>query len=153
MSRDAATALVLGTIGLVVIIALAFGLSGGSTTTEISGFRSPDPDAGPAISELFADEGSALLGIRLRSAKYRVRVTFTAPIACLDRLVSGASWPPADEACRTDATIEGVVAGRGQSASGAAIVTVEREISRACYEALRPLGPAPWPVSVEACDG
>ncbi len=148
-----ATALVLGTIGLVVFIALTFGLSGSSSTGEVSGLYSPDPDAGPAISGLFVDDGSALFGIPLRSTKYRVQVVFTAPIDCLDRLVSGATWPLADEACRTDAAIEGVVAGSGHSAAGAAIVNVEREISRACYEALSPLGPAPWPVSVEACDG
>ena len=153
MSRNEATALVLGTIGVVAVIALALGLSGGSTTSEVSGFRSPDPDAGPAISGLFVDEGFSLLGIRLRAATYRVQVVFTAPIACLDRLASGATWPLADEACRTDVAIEGIVAGSGQAASGAAIVNVEREISRDCYEALRPLGAAPWPVSIEACGG
>ncbi len=151
MSGNAATALVVGTIGVVVVIALALGLSGGSTTSEVSSFRSPDPDAGPAISGLFVDEGSSLLGIPLRSATYRVQVVFTAPAACLDRLVSGTTWPLADEVCRTDVPIAGIVAGSGHSASGAAIVNIEREISRECYEALRPLGAAPWPVSIEAC--
>ena len=153
MSRNAVTLLALGAIGLVAVIALALGLAGGSTTIEVSDIRPARPEAGAAVSRLLVDEGFTLLGIRLRSAKYRVRVTFTAPIACLDRLVSGASWPLADEACRTDAAIEGVVAGSGHAASGAAIVTVEREISRECYEALRPLGAAPWLVSVEACGG
>ncbi len=53
-----ATALVLGTIGLVVFIALTIGLSGSSSTGEVSGLYSPDPDAGPAISGLFVDDGS-----------------------------------------------------------------------------------------------
>jgi len=127
MSRNAATALVLGTIGLVAVVALAIGLAGGSKTTEVSDFRSPDPDAGPAISGLFVDEGVKLLGIPLQSTTYRVQVVFTAPIACLDLLVGGTTWPLAEEACRTDTAIEGVVAGSGHSAAGAAIVNVERE--------------------------
>ncbi len=111
MSRSAATMLVFGAIGLVAVIVLALRLAGGSTTTEVSEIRPPDPDAGAAISGLLADEGFKLLGIRLRPAKYHVRVQFTAPPDCLNRLVGGASWPLDDDACPSDVAIDGVVAG------------------------------------------
>ena len=153
MSRNAATALVLGTIGVVAVIALALGLAGGSTISEGSLFPPADPAAGAAVSGLFAEEGWTLLGIRLRSATYRVQVQFTAPPDCLERLVEGASWPLDDAACLSEVAIDGVVAGRGRTATGATIVNIERKITRECYEALQPLGAAPWPVSIEACGG
>ena len=153
MSHNAATLLALGAIGLVAVIALALGLAGGSTTSEGSLFQPADPEAGAAVSGLFAEEGWTLLGIRLRSATYRVSVTFTARPGCLDRLTAGARWPLADEVCRSDVPIDGIVAGHGRTASGATIVNVEREIARACYEALRPLRAARWPVSAKACGG
>ena len=153
MSRNDATMLVFGAIGLVALIVLALGLAGGSTTSEGALFQPADPEAGAAVSGLFAEEGWTLLGIRLRSAKYRVQVQFTAPADCWDRLVDGASWPLDDAACRSEVAIDGVVAGSGRTASGATIVNIEQEITRECYEALRPLRAAPWPVSVAACGG
>ncbi len=151
MSRSAATMLVFGAIGLVVVIVLALGLAGGSTGSEGSLFPPADPEAGAAVSGLFAEEGWRLLGIRLRSANYRVQVQFTAPPDCLGRLVDGASWPLDDAACRSEVAIDGVVASSGRTAAGATIVNIERTITGGCYEALRPLGAAPWPVSVAAC--
>ncbi len=151
MSRNDATMLVFGAIGLVALIVLVLGRFGGSTTSEGSLFAPADPEAGAAVSGLLAEEGWTLVGIRLRSAKYRVRVQITAPPDCFNRLTNGASWPLDDDACRSDTVIDGVVAGKGRTASGATIVNIERKISRECYEALRPLGAAPWPVSVAAC--
>ncbi len=153
MSRSAATMLVFGAIGLVALIVLALGLAGGSTGSEGSLFPPADPEAGAAVSGLFAEEGWTLVGIRLRSATYRVSVQITAPPDCFDRLTSGANWPLDDDACRSDVVIDGVVAGSGRTASGATTVIIEREITRECYEALQPLGAAPWPVSVAACGG
>ena len=152
MSRDATAMLALGAIGLVALVALALGLAGGSTTSEGSLFQPADPEAGAAVSGLFAEEGWTLLGIRLRSATYRVQVRFTVPPDCLDRLVDGASWPLDDAACRSEVAIDGVVAGTGRTATGATIVNIERKITRECYEALRSLRAAPWPVSVAVCD-
>ena len=151
MGHNAAMLLALGVIGLGAVIALALGLAGGSTTSEGSLFPPADPEAGAAVSGLLAEEGWTLLGIRLRSATYRVSVAFTVPADCFDRLADGARWPLDDEACRSGVPIDGVVAGRGRTASSATIVNIEREITRACYEALRPLRTAPWPVSAGAC--
>ncbi len=50
MNQHAATMLVLGTIGLVALVALALGLAGGSTTSEGSLFQPTDPEAGAAVS-------------------------------------------------------------------------------------------------------
>ena len=152
MSQNATAMLVLGAIGLVALVALALGLAGGSTTSGGSLFQPADPEAGAAVSGLFAEEGWTVLGIRLRSANYRVQVQFTPPPDCLDRLVEGASWPLDDADCRSEVAIDGVVAGTGRTATGATIVNIERKITRECYEALRPLGAAPWPVSVAVCD-
>ena len=151
MSRNAAALLALGAIGLVAVVALALGVGGGSTTSEGSLFAPAHPEAGAAVSGLFVDEGWTLVGIRLRSATYRVSVTLTARPDCFRHLIDGASWPLDEEICRSDVPIEGIVAGRGRTASGATIVNIEREITRECYEALRPLGAAPWPVVVGAC--
>ncbi len=152
MSRHAATMLVFGAIGIVAVVVLGLGLAGGSTRIEISEIRPANPDAGPAIARLLVDEGFEVLGIRFGSDTYRVRVQFAAPADCLEHLVGGADWPLDEEACRSDVAIKGVVAGSGRTALGATIVVVEREISRECYEALRPLGAAPWPPGVAGCE-
>ncbi len=152
MSRDAVAMLALGALGLVALVALALGLAGGSTTREGSLFQPADPELGAAVSGLFAEEGWTLLGIRLRSAKYRVQVRFTVPPDCLDHLVDGARWPLDDAACRSEVAIDGIVAGTGRTATGATIVNIEQKITRECYEALRPLRAAPWPVSVAVCN-
>jgi hypothetical protein len=144
--------LVLGVIGLVAIIVLGLGLTARSTSGGVSAIRAVDPESGPAVVGVFADGGLRVLGIQLESNTYRVRVQFAAAGDCLPHLVSGAEWPLAAEACRSDVAIEGTVAGKGRTAFGATTVVVEREVSRQCYEALQPVDASSWPLPEEACD-
>ena len=143
--------MIVGAIGLIVVIVLALGLTVRQTTTEVSQLQAPDPEAGAAVSGLFVDPGTKVLGVRLSSSTYRVHVQFTAPPECFERLTGGADWPIAHESCRSDVPITGTVAGSGRTAFGNTVVVVERKITRKCYEALLTLGAKPWPVSSEAC--
>jgi hypothetical protein len=151
MSRSSTTGLIIGVIGLVVVVVLALGGTVSRTTSGVSELQAPDPEAGPSVSGLFVDPGTKVLGIRLSSSTYRVRVQFTASPECFENLTGGADWPIDHESCRSDVPITGTVAGSGRTAFGDTVVVVERKITRTCYEALLNRGATPWPVSAEAC--
>ncbi|MDA1061442.1 MAG: hypothetical protein O2895_00775 [Chloroflexi bacterium] len=150
MSREASTVGAVALIALVVVAVLAIGLGGVRSSIEVRPAL-PETEADAAVVELIESGGLSVLGLRLRSPTYRVRVRLFAPEACLARIDGGLLWPAAHEDCRSDVPIDGVVAGEGRLATGETIVVVEREISRACYEALTASLGASWPVPAEAC--
>ncbi len=152
MSREAATVLVLGGIALAVVLALALGLGGTRSTSGGALFQPPatPPATGAVVYGLTTDSGLSILGLRLRPATYRVQVEFLVAGECLSRLDQGESWPVDDPACAGDVQIEGTINGLG-TAFGDTIVNVEREISKACFDALNASSGGPWPPATDAC--
>ena len=152
MSREGATVLVLGGIALAVVLALALGLGGTRSTSGGALFQPPatPPATGAVVYGLTTDSGLSILGLRLRPATYRVQVEFLVAGECLSRLDQGESWPVDGPACAGEVKIEGTIHGLG-TAFGDTIVNVEREISKACFDALNASSGGPWPPATDAC--
>ena len=153
MTREAAIVLVLGGMVVLAVVALVFGLGGMTSTSGPARVQPPvtPPATGAVVSGLTVDEGLSILGVRLRSAVFRVQVEFRVAGECQSRLDFGASWPVDDPACSSDVPIEGTISGLGNTASGDTIVIVEREISESCFDAIDARSGGAWPPAEETC--
>ena len=135
------------------MLALALGLGGMRSTSGPARVQPPatPPATGAAVSGLTTDSGLSIFGLRLHHAAYRVQVVFLVAGECLSRLDQGEGWPIDDPACAGDVQIEGTISGLGRTAFGDTIVNVEREISKACFDALDASLGGPWPPATDAC--
>jgi hypothetical protein len=129
----------------VVVGVVIFGMNGGTREVVIDPHPViPPPESGAAvIAALRQSGGRSLLGIRISDNKHYAEVEFLTGPGCSGRLRSGDAWPTGYAQCRSQVKVVGRVSGLGITASGASLVGVEFEVTRWCFELLKP-GMA-WP--------
>ena len=141
-------------IGGLILVALAALALGGAGVTTTTGTPVPGSDIGLApgpedvASEKHVSGGRRVLGVRLSSQKYTVRVAFVPPPGCADAIPQSGEELVADGDC-IDVALEGTISGIGTTAFGDPIVLVEVNVSESCYNATT-IG-SPWLPVADEC--
>lgn len=137
-------------VGLVALVALGSNSTVVSVSDQVALGDPMDVDPAVAlITDKYEDGGFSLLGLKLTSPDYRLRVRLFTAAGCFILIENGEPWPTSFEECSSPIPIEGAISGGGIAATGASIVGVDLLVDRDCFDAVEPGDP--WPPSSHAC--
>jgi hypothetical protein len=139
-------------IAVVAVVAVLIGVAGGSTSVEIEGPSTFDPESiadGPAISGKHQNDGFSVFGIQFTAGDRWLTVAVATAPECIEVDDAGRRVLVGDGACGDDGDVAGEVAGEGITATGLYWVQVKVDVDASCFEATS-VGDS-WPLAHPSC--